>query len=282
MQNIQNFIENYFIKPILNYEGYNLVNTATYAVIAILAVYAIYVFFKKRKIQIDNNFFYGVISFVFFGSLFRVCVDGFDNFLGDNFLTNFVLEHKIFEYSLVTTSPVIYVSTAILFFLSYYLERELKIQKFSFLSGILLSMICLFFLFPLIKYIDVFFLILTVALCYSFILMLLAKIKDKKFYLLLFSHCLDGASTWVAIDIVPKKYGLIYGEQHVVPNIIASLVPELGFATFFIIKGLIALLALKIIEKEEDKNLSQIVLLALIVIGLAPGIRDLIRVSAGV
>lgn len=57
LKEIEEFINFYFIKPILFYEGYNLVNTFTYATLALLGIYVIYKFLEKNKIEIKDDFF---------------------------------------------------------------------------------------------------------------------------------------------------------------------------------------------------------------------------------
>lgn len=279
------FVEKYYIQPILNYEGYNIINTLTYATIAVLSLYFIYKFLKIKNLTIEKNFFYGVIGFILFGSVFRVVVDAFDSttYPSSGIFSEFVLKNKIFEYGILTTSPAIYITTAILFFLSYYFEKNIKFDKFSFFSGFFLFVICFSFVFPLMKHFELFFFIVIAALFYSIILAWVAKINTVKMdYLVIFAHCLDGAATWISIDIAPRRYGIYYFEQHVIPKIIGSAIPEIGFLSFFVLKGLIALVAIKLIQKEQDMLLKDLVKIAIIVVGLAPGIRDLLRVSCGV
>src|SRR3989339_273614 len=72
------FIQEYFVNPILyqdKYPPYNAYNTLAYAAIAIAAVYLLFKLFKSKGIKIDGWFFKAVIPFVLFGSLLRVTED---------------------------------------------------------------------------------------------------------------------------------------------------------------------------------------------------------------
>ena len=54
------FIQEYFVNPILyqdRYAPYNVYNTAVYAIIAIAAVYFLYRILQKKGVLIDEKFF---------------------------------------------------------------------------------------------------------------------------------------------------------------------------------------------------------------------------------
>jgi uncharacterized membrane protein len=101
--------------------------------------------------------------------------------------------------------------------------------------------------------------------------------------LAIFSQILDGAATWVAIDFFSHE-SVAYGEQHVIPNFIVSLFPSLGFFTFFLLKTILVVVFIKMLQKEKEKEeiFYDLFLCAIIIMGLAPGIRDLFRLLAGV
>jgi len=108
--------------------------------------------------------------------------------------------------------------------------------------------------------------------------------KNKKFNpLALFSrvnssilsaHMLDSSATFVSVAF----FG--YYEQHPVPRL---FIDAIGPWTFFILKLAVLLPSLYIIdryaEEGEFKNFLKIVIL---ILGLAPGLRDSIRLAAGV
>ncbi|MCM8830572.1 MAG: DUF63 family protein [Candidatus Omnitrophica bacterium] len=280
-EQISQFIDFYFIKPIVFYEGYNIINTTAYALLALLALYFIYQIFERKKIKIGEDFYYGVIGFVLFGSVFRVCVDAATSLQSYPYFWEIFSKDKIFNYSLYTVSPTIYISITILFFICYYIEQKIKVRKFSFFVGLFLALICFTFLYFFLKYVWFALVVVGIAFFCSILIKKILKI-NQKYWLVIFSHALDGAATWIAIDILPIYALVSYQEQHVLPNFISGLIPELGFFSFFVLKLVFATLAVKILQKEEEGNLKEILTLAMIVIGLAPAVRDVLRATAGV
>jgi len=91
---------------------------------------------------------------------------------------------------------------------------------------------------------------------------------------LLSAHMLDSSATFVSVMF----FG--YYEQHPVPRL---FIEAIGPWTFFILKLAVLLPSLYIIdryaEEGEFKNFLKIVIL---ILGLAPGLRDMIRLAAGV
>ena len=91
---------------------------------------------------------------------------------------------------------------------------------------------------------------------------------------LLSVHMLDSSATFVSVMF----FG--YYEQHPVPRL---FIEAIGPWTFFILKLAVLLPSLYIIdryaEEGEFKNFLKIVIL---ILGLAPGLRDMIRLAAGV
>ena len=91
---------------------------------------------------------------------------------------------------------------------------------------------------------------------------------------LLSAHMLDSSATFVSVMF----FG--YYEQHPVPRL---FIEAIGPWTFFILKLAVILPSLYIIdryaEEGEFKNFLKIVIL---ILGLAPGLRDMIRLAAGV
>ena len=277
---MQQFIEKYFLNPILNYEGYNIINTGTYAIIAAVAIFLITKIIERKKIKLDQTFYYGVIAFVLFGSIFRVMVDATDaNRLQVNGLLS---THKIFEYSILTVSPTIYILVALLFFLTYYFELKLKQRFFTFFVGLICAFFCFLNLIFILKNLIIAILILTISISFYLLALKITKIKNFFVGFIIFSHLLDGASTWIAIDLAPVfDPALKYGEQHVVPRLIGQFSP-FGYFGFFLIKFLFALVIAKMLDQEQESELKKILTCALIVIGLAPGIRDFFRIFVGV
>lgn len=97
---------------------------------------------------------------------------------------------------------------------------------------------------------------------------------------LFFGHFLDASATFVAIDY----YG--YAEKHVVPVFIIEVFHTA--AVMYILKAIIIIFVVYFIDilykKDFQANpiLTGLVKIAILVLGLAPGIRDLLRLTIGV
>jgi uncharacterized membrane protein len=97
---------------------------------------------------------------------------------------------------------------------------------------------------------------------------------------LFLSHYIDGAATYRGLDV----YG--YGEKHVLPNL---LIGAAGTAVvMLLLKFLVITLVVYLLDvayKEDlarSPTLAWLVKVAVLVLGLAPGIRDALRLTMGV
>lgn len=98
--------------------------------------------------------------------------------------------------------------------------------------------------------------------------------------LMFLAHFLDGAATYRGIDL----YG--YAEKHVLPTALIDLVGT--GAVMLLLKFLLVLVIILLIDvlfRKDLQNypgLSNIMKFAVIFLGMAPGTRDLVRISLGV
>jgi uncharacterized membrane protein len=97
-------------------------------------------------------------------------------------------------------------------------------------------------------------------------------------------HMIDGLTSYVSI-YDPLNMGLIgYAEKHPASNILMEIWPPL----FPIIKFILIVVVIYIFDilyKEEFKNYMNLVNLlkiGILILGLSPGLRDLLRVTMGV
>ena len=97
------------------------------------------------------------------------------------------------------------------------------------------------------------------------------------YVLLYFGHFFDGAATYLGIE----EYG--YVEKHVLPTL---FIERFGTAMvmlplkFLVVTGVILAIETEQ-DKEEQKQLINLLLLFLLALGLAPGIRDVLRIVFG-
>ncbi|MBC7107204.1 MAG: DUF63 family protein [Methanomassiliicoccales archaeon] len=98
--------------------------------------------------------------------------------------------------------------------------------------------------------------------------------------ILIFSHLLDGVATYRGIDLYE------YGEKHVLPTFFIEI---FGSAVIMVVIKLVLVILILILidvlfrrELIAYPNLPNITKFVLIFLGLAPGVRDALRISMGV
>jgi uncharacterized membrane protein len=275
---LREFVYRYYIDPIRYGEAYTLVDTLTYAAILILAVFLVYRSLKKAGIAVDERLVYATLPYVLFGGLLRVVED-----------TGMI--QSDLHYLLIT--PLIFfvvffvAVTALL--LSSYLERKGLIKQYFRLYGgiggavaILTAGVLLYFgLVSTTLGITELLIILTLAAGTSVLfwggLRYLAgwKFVTYPLYaLLIFGHMLDASATSYGIDL----HAIPYTEVHVVGSTLIALT---GTAfSMFLLKIAVITPAVYILEqykKEGNREFWFIIMLCMIILGLAPGVRDLAR-----
>jgi len=94
-------------------------------------------------------------------------------------------------------------------------------------------------------------------------------------------QALDGAATFFVIDFFSEITGIQYFEQHVVGGFIGTLFGT--YFVFYLVKVAIAFLAVHVLKKEEGLDIEDMrfIALALMIMGFAPGIRDVLRMVVG-
>lgn len=283
---MDNFIYEYYIRPIVEHTGYNLVNTLTYAAIAIAAVFAISKALKGR-IKIDDRFICAVLCFVLFGSTIRVVTDAIGSgvFAPITPFHAFVLDSHLWDYppdnaelwQYWTITPGIYIFTAAIMFLALGILYALKRVELLAYVGLALWLPHFLLLLPFMVYASYAIPILLLAALPT----LLAYIyfKDKILAAIVGAQALDGAATFYVIEVFSKMAGIPYFEQHVLSGGIGDMA---GYFVFYLVKVGIAFAAGYVLQKEkmdtEDRNY---IALVLMIMGFAPGIRDILRMVVG-
>ncbi len=261
------FIKKYYIDSIVYKTGYNPVNTLTWAIILIIAISLIYRWLKKQ-IEFDDKFVYGNIPFIIFGASLRVVEDaGF-------------LKPPI---SYLFMTPMIYIlifSIALpTLILSIKIRRENYWVHYG-LAGAILATATLIFLFSNLRMVNWFVFPSALAMALAFTIFyhlgtakFARHMHNKLSEIVFFSHMLDASATFIGIQY------LGYWELHVVPRLLIS---KFGAWIMIPAKIIVFLLILYVLDKEEDENLRNFIKFVLIVLGLAPGVRDSIRMTFGV
>lgn len=273
------FIEEYFLNPINHpetYAPYNVVNTTVFAVIAIAAVYLIYRFLNAKGIKTDEKFYWAVIPFIFLGSIVRVLSDA-------KTLPRAVEIAGTTLYPFIT--PQIYVLVFVVTIAALLLAKKFYADKWHAAfsqTGWLLCVISILPLLFMFKNFALFGGILAIVGLVAAVLFLLPRFSPLRASamekMLVLSQGFDGAATFIGV-----QFGG-YSEQHVVGNLIFDIFG--GPWAFLVVKLLFAVVVVYMLRKEGEKTNSaeEVAFVSLIItlFGLAPGLRDALRLLAGV
>ena len=136
-----------------------------------------------------------------------------------------------------------------------------------------------------------FLLVCALAFAATFIVYLIVNIFKPKYpkilpfisgvnLLLFFGHFLDASATFIAIDY----YG--YAEKHVLPTFLIQLFNTASI--MLVLKAIIVVLVVYFIDIlykkdfQQNPTLTGLVKIAILVLGLGPGLRDILRLGIGV
>jgi uncharacterized membrane protein len=272
------FLYKYYLDPIRYGEAYTLVDTLTYALILIAAVYLLYRGLRRYGIAIDDELVLATLPYVVFGGLLRVVED-----------TGMITSDL--RFLLIT--PLIFFLIALIAGVALFggkiaenagiVSRYSKVYAGVGIAGSFLSGAALvwFGLTETTIALGVLAAILTLAAVtsvalWAFLAYVLkwGYVSNLLYKLLIFGHMLDASATSYGIDLHPVHYV----EQHVVGG---ALIDATGTAfSMFLLKFAVIIPAVYVLElyrREGDTGFWHLILLAMIVVGMAPGIRDLTR-----
>ena len=275
---IREFIYKYYIDPIRYGQPYTLVDTLTYAIILIFCVWLIYRWLIRSKISVDREFVYALIPWVIFGGFLRVVED--TGACGP-------------DWGILLTTPLIFfvilaIAAPTLWGL-WKLESQGIITRFKRAFGVSGLIACVLSLSFLVWFgfsesrLDpgVAVIILSMAIAATGLIFGLLRYgfrweytSDRLYQLLIFGHMLDASATSYGIDL----HTIPYVEQHVVGSTLIALT---GTAfVMFPLKLLVIIPGIWILEqyrRNDDSGIWYLILLAMIMVGMAPGIRDMLR-----
>jgi len=276
MIDLGNFINQYYINPIIYDTGYNPVNTITWAIILGLSLFGVVKLLDRLHLSVDEVFIFAVSPYIFAGGSLRVVEDA-------------GIVAAPLKYLLIT--PLIYffiffVCVAILL-VSVGLERISGIKYYwpFALGGAVWSVLNVWILYTTAESFDsrIFVLILSVGAALAFLVFAIARIlnftllKDRVNAYVLDGQLLDATATAFGLTFLP------YAEKHVLPNF---LIEATGTAfVMYPLKLIVTIPILFIVDeylKSESRNLTGLVKLAILTVGLAPAIRDTLRMTLGI
>ncbi len=282
---ISDFIYKYYIDPIRYGQAYNVVDTLTYAIILVVGIYLLYRWMSGSSFMTGSDFSFGetfilsTIPYVILGGLLRVIED-----------TGMITS----DWRFLLITPLIYfvlfAFTLGMLFLSQYLVRRGitdTVFRFYAFAGILSVFVASLVLVAWSQThygIDLFILAIiplmataATAIVWAAMRYILSwtYVTDPLYITLIFGQLLDASATSYGIDFHPS---VRYVEQHVVGS---SLIDLTGTAfVMFPLKLLIlfpAIYVMQLYRKEANPVFWHLILLAMIVVGFAPGVRDMVR-----
>jgi uncharacterized membrane protein len=268
---LYNWVYKYYVEPIIYDTGYNPVNTVTWAILLGICILGLIRIFKRLDLKMDEKLVLYTLPYVLAGSSLRVIEDA-------------GLVTPPASYLLIT--PLIYFLVFLVTTASLILTRKILGENFHRVYatiGLLWTFVNLAALStigiqrPLVPVAVLFLGTFLTGIIYLLRVPLpQLNFLDNRYNLaILYSHMLDASSTYIGVD----WFG--YYEKHVVPTYLIDLTGTA--AIMYPLKLLVLLPLLSIIDKYiEDKSLLNLTKLALIVLGLAPAIRNTLRLTLGI
>lgn len=276
MVDLFGFVQEFFVSPIVNYSGYNLVNTLVYgAIMLALAFFVIYPQLTKREVRFDTKFMVSLLPYVLIGIGLRVIED------------MRLLERSAnpLEFGYYFISPGIWLLIGAIaiggLLVAKYLSDKKEWDFYRVYGGVGLGVAVPFLVFDFLNFVSwfEFFLIMVITVGVTGVVYFLVERlrkgilgRDMLNVMVVGSQALDGSATFVATQI------LSCGEQHPLSEMILDVH---GFA-FIVVKVLLALVIVYYIDKEvEDENLRGFAKVFIIILGSATGLRDIMTVGVG-
>lgn len=292
--------------------GYTLVSEAGYAILLLFMLAGVLLLARRLGIGKDRNIFYALIPFVLFGGALRVVEDANDAVPAD------VTAAISYPVNTLLISPIIYVTvfvvTLIALLVSLWLSRRGSIENYEPLLavfGTLAFLITLGYLILLsVTTAAVGFypqmLVLTLGISAAIALGVFyaigrfaPKLHAGTGYIglaILWGQALDGTANVLASDWA-KAIGLPfqYSAKHPVNRIIVgfteavfppSVIDTIGDSwPFLVVKVVLAVGVIWLFDEEifeESPRYALLLMLAILVVGLGPGTRDMLRATFGI
>ena len=268
---LADWIYRYYINPIIYDTSYNPVDTVTWAVVLGLAILGLIRLFRHWHISMDERLVLSTLPYILAGSSLRVIEDA-------------NLVDAPWRYLLIT--PIIFFVVFLITAASLAITRKVRGEQFyqSYVAiSIAWTLLNLFILFTVgFKNAWVIGAVLVIGTSITGGILLcrrawgaLGFLDDRFNLMIIYAHMLDASSTYIGVD------WFSYYEKHVVPTFLIDLTGSA--AIMFPLKLIILLPVLSMIDRSiEDPSLRNLVKLTLITLGLAPAVRNTLRLALGV
>jgi len=273
---IQDFIVKYYIDPIVYDTGYNPVNTLTWGILLGISLFGLLKLLEKLDIDVGRRFVLATVPYVLVGSMLRAMEDAelFPSPLSYLFVTPLIYF-------------VVFAGCAGVLLALARLRSAGKIDNIEpvFASiGAFWALLCLAallwnqeILFAWIPFAAISIATLLAAIIYATARGLrIHFLSDGLNTLIIWAHMFDASSTFIGVNCMG------YVEKHVLSALLTNLC---GTAlVMYPLKVAVIIPALFFIDSYlgEDDDLKNLAKLAILVLGLAPGTRNVLRMMLGV
>lgn len=250
--------------------GYNPVNTVIWAILASAIIYSLYRAFEKYDVEFTTEKVIYSLPFIILGGLLRFIED--TGAIG-------------YPASILLITPILHFGILGLYTLTLVLARKLRGLKDKTENEIILYTGTLILLGPIIftlNYfigkslrIDLLLIALLIPVVFTAAYRFLVKDTDTDrpgYHLIVFSQIFGGASSMVAVT-----QG--YSQKQLLTQGFTSI---FGVSGVLIAKIVLAGLVIYALLDVEDEQMEALAVLVLTVVGLATGLRVLLRMLAGI
>jgi len=263
---LSGFVSEYYVEPLVEGTGYNMVNTVTYLFVLIVAAFLVYKTLEKLEVDLDRELWINLLPFVFLGGVLRALMDvGFFDVLG-SFRYLFITPLIFFVLFLMAFIPLLVVHYFDL------KDRYLGYFGLVLLFGFSIAVASRIASSAGVKYfsIGVGLAILGCFLTYLVLTKLfsLDRFKDVMNWSPVFGHSLDASSTTVAVGIVGA-----FTEQHVVPALMFDYFTVWIFIPF---KLVLSAATIYCLDEVFSGGWNWILKFTVLVVGLGPGTRNIL------
>lgn len=265
------FVHKYYINPIIYDTSYNPVDTVTWAIILGLAILGLLKLFSRWGPSIDVKLLLSTLPYILAGSSMRVIEDA-------------DMVAAPWRYLLIT--PLIFFLVFLITAACLTITRKIWGEKFhaKYASiGFLWTLFNLAVLSTLgfknawiIAAVFLMGSVLAGGIIYCGRYLSALEFLHERFnQMIIYAHMLDASSTYFGVD------WFYYYEKHVVPTYLINLTGSA--AIMFPLKLAILLPVLYMIDKSlQEPSLRNLTKLTLITLGLAPAIRNTLRLALGI
>lgn len=268
---LSGFVHRYYIDPIIYDTSYNPVDTITWAIILGLVVLGLIKLLGRLKISIDDKLVLFTLPYILAGSSLRVIEDA-------------DLVAAPWRYLLIT--PLIFFLVFFVTVACLLLTRWIWGEKYHAWYAAIGFAWTIFNLAMLSTlgfkegWVIAAVFLLGSSLASVFLIMrgrlsAINFLRDRFNMIIIYAHMLDASSTYFGVD----WFG--YYEKHVVPTFLINLAGTA--AIMFPLKLAVLLPALYMIDRSlQEPSLKNLTKLTLITLGLAPAVRNTLRLALGV